>query len=70
MFIDDDFHFIDARFEEKHFAGKNRGAGIFQADDGVEGPVHSAFDSARHGNEIIHQRIVEHHFRKSGGLRP
>jgi hypothetical protein len=66
MFIDDNFHFVDAGLEEKHFAGESRGTRIFQANDGVERAVHGAFDSARHGDEIVHERIVEHDFGESG----
>src|SRR6266481_691954 len=66
VLIDDNFHFVDAGLEEKHFTGESRGAGTFQANDGVKRAVHGAFDGARHGNEVVHERVVEHDFRKSG----
>ncbi len=66
MFIDDNFHFVDAGLEEKHFAGQRRGARIFQANDGVERAVHGAFDRACHGDQIVHERIVERDFGESG----
>src|SRR5437660_4182910 len=64
VFIDDHLHFVDAGFKEKHFPGESRGAQIFQANDGIERAVHGAFDGARHGDAIVHQRVVEHGFGK------
>src|SRR5882762_11157611 len=67
MFIDNNCRLLlDAGLEEKHFPRESRRAGIFQANDGVESTVHGAFDGARHGNEIVHKRVVKHDFRKSG----
>src|ERR1700674_1122195 len=65
VFVDHDFHFVDARFEEKHFAGESRRAGTFQANNGIQSAVHGAFYGASHGNEIVHERIVEHGFRET-----
>src|SRR5689334_16036723 len=66
VLINDNFHFVDARLEEKYFAGENRCTGVFQTDKSIESAVHGAFHRARHGNEIVHKCVIENDFRKSG----
>src|SRR6058998_3293968 len=57
--------------DEAHLVVRERAAaeqpdGVFIDDNFIERAVHGAFDSARHGNEIVHQRVIEHHFGESG----
>src|SRR5215472_4892741 len=66
LLIDDNLHFIDARLEKKHFTGKSGGAGIVGADDGIERAVHGTLNRARHGNQIVHERVKHERFGRSG----
>src|SRR5208283_3656346 len=66
MLINDDFHFVDARFEKENFPGKPRGALAVKADKGIEGAVHGAFDEPGHRDQIIDESVVENNFRQAG----
>ncbi len=67
MFIDDDFHFVDARLEQKNFAGERPRARFVDAHDSVQAPVHRAFNGASHRDQIIDESFVENRFRLSSG---
>src|SRR5262249_48684531 len=69
VFVDDYFHFVDARLKEENFSGQTGGAGIVEADDGIQGAVHGTFHSAGHGNQIVNQCVVKNCFGKAGGAR-
>ena len=50
VFVDHDFHFIDARLEKKYFAGERGGARAIVGDQRVEGAIHGPFYGAGHGH--------------------
>src|SRR5690349_11606747 len=67
VLVNNDFHFVDARLEKKDLTRESGSAGIVQTDDGVERAVHGALDGARHGDEIVHERIEHDGFGESRG---
>ena len=69
MFVDNDFHFVDARLEKKNFTGQTRGAVIIEGNDGVQCAVHGAFHQARHGDQIVDEGVVKNDFGQASDSR-
>ena len=67
VLIDDNFHFVDARLKKEHLTRESGSLGTVKADNSVQRAVHGAFDGARHGNQIIHERVEHNRFSESRG---